>query len=645
MPNSTLFPIDREPLKPSADRLEPVVWLRRIVLLSRLDSGAMIREIPFRKGLNIIHTRQMQAQGGGVAGHSVGKTLLMRMIRYTLGEASFGTEDTQLRLSSRKGLESAIVVAHWVVGGKDWIVIRPLRGSDSESSFAVPGDDWARSISSDQKIPHREFVQAVNNATLSSLPEFKLSRGRVAKWLDMLAWLSRDYQCGYRKANEWRHEDSQSGPSLDREENSLVMQWVMGQMKSEEIEFRLNHDKLLKDRADHKRVGDSKQAMLDTLWPPLCEKLELPLDTQVAEDQAVIGRASPEDTVRKGIQSLERLKKDRISASAVNALRAARAEAMKNLGDADAAIREQTFKIQFLKRQITEFEEDPTRPYSRCQADPCWIKERANQTASDPARDQHLEDFHSQVHDAGEQLELNRRVKMEAEKEVEDVSRQLNTEEQRLSEELSGIDQSIGRWRSLESDARNIQVLSNTVGMAKRLIKNADDDIRESLAKLDTLRAATRHLLDQISGIYEQILAKIFGANASGAIQVDGNGLRPVPDKSLAPAGAALSVMTTVLAFDIACLAASFCGLGHHPRLLMHDSPREGDMEGPLFRRLFEVIHELEQLFPSSNDVSFQYIVTTTSEPPSHLIEPGSPYIVLTLDATQDEGRLMKLQF
>ena len=103
-----------------------------------------------------------------------------------------------------------------------------------------------------------------------------------------------------------------------------------------------------------------------------------------------------------------------------------------------------------------------------------------------------------------------------------------------------------------------------------------------------------------------------------------------------------MSVMTTVLAFDIACVPASAYGVGHHPRFLMHDSPREGDMEGPLFRRLFEIVHDLEKQFTNAADVSFQYIVTTTSEPPRALSNPHGPYVVLTLDATDDDGRLRR---
>ena len=237
MPNSTLFPLDREPMKPSPDLTEPVLWLKRIVILSDLDSSTVIRDIEFRRGLNIIQTRQMERRGGPVAGHSVGKTLLMRLIRYTLGETHFGTEETQTNIADE--FASAFVVGHWSVDGIDWIVVRPMRASDAADSIAVRSDDWQTCVDTPQdKNTHREFLKAVEDAVLKELPTFTLPRGRVAKWMDVLAWLSRDYQCGYRKANEWRDEDANSGPSLDREENSLIMQWLLGLMSTDEIAMR-----------------------------------------------------------------------------------------------------------------------------------------------------------------------------------------------------------------------------------------------------------------------------------------------------------------------------------------------------------------------------------------------------------------------
>lgn len=294
MPVSTLFLLEREPLKPAHDRTEPVLWLKRLVILSALDSSAVIRDIEFRRGLNIIQTRQMETQGGPVAGHSVGKTLLMRLIRYTLGEPHFGTDDTQHALAATRGLETALVVAHWSVVGSDWIVVRPLKTAETQESFAARTNSWKPVIEQAQRDhSHREFIQAVNDAVLSTLPPFKLPRGREAKWLDLLPWLSRDYQCGYRKANEWRHEDANSGPSLDREDNSLIMQWTMGLMSADEIELRIKHRELLDKQADEKRSCERDQRKLETLRPGLWEKLELNDDAEVVGEQATFASVDP----------------------------------------------------------------------------------------------------------------------------------------------------------------------------------------------------------------------------------------------------------------------------------------------------------------------------------------------------------------
>jgi len=646
MPTSTLFPLDREPLKPATNRREPVLWLRRLIMLSAFDSSAIIRNILFRRGLNIIKTRQMKTQGGPVAGHSVGKTLLMRLIRYTLGEPHFGTEESQQNLANTEGLETACVVAHWTVSGTDWIVVRPLRVDEANESFVVRSDDWQQAVDApEQNRPHREFVQAVNDAVLSDLPTFTVPRGREAKWLDVLAWLSRDYQCGYRKANEWRHEDAHSGPSLDRDENSLIMQWLMGLMKADEIELRLKHTDLLKRRGDQKRSADREQKKLETLWEPLREKLELHEDAEVEDEQPSFDSIKPTSVVAKKVASLRRLRQDRVDESRVAELEEAHEQALRQVTDAEGTIGECKGLIEYLKKQIGEYEADPTKPYARCQADPCWIKERAKQTAADPAKDDHLTEWREQLQEAELQLKTAQRSRKTLEKAAADAKKQVGTEEQRLAQELSGIDQLIGQWIGVEKEASSFQSLATSTARITKKLKRADIDVDDSLKTLDEMRKKDRRKLKRLSEVYEQILQEIFGPESTGKIQVDGNGLQPVPDKKLAPAGAALSVMTTVLAFDVSCLAASVYGLGHHPRFLMHDSPREGDMEGPLFRRLFEIVHELESQFVSPDQMSFQYIVTTTTAPPTDLADENGPYVRETLDAQSDDGRLLRRRF
>ena len=124
MPNPSLFPPD-EPFSPSVQRAEPALWIKRILILPDPDTVVPIREIPFHRGLNIVQTRQRKVGETHVVGHSVGKTLLMRLIRYTLGEHHFAVEEVRAKITNR--FRTAQVVAHWCVNGVDWIVSRPLQ--------------------------------------------------------------------------------------------------------------------------------------------------------------------------------------------------------------------------------------------------------------------------------------------------------------------------------------------------------------------------------------------------------------------------------------------------------------------------------------------------------------------------------------
>lgn len=642
MHNLTLFPKEIEPPTPPRECNSPVLWLRRVVILDKLAADSVIREIEFHRGLNIIRTRHMVSKGP-VRGHSVGKTLLVRLIRYTLGELHFGSLSTQEGVASAR--PTGHVVAHWTLDGQDWIVVRPLNAS-SPDSYAISGDDWKQAVDAPgDKRPHRDFVQAVSSVVFGELPTFNLPRGREAKWLDVLAWISRDYQCGYRKANDWRHEDANSGPSLDRDENSLIMQWLMGLMSPEEIELRLKHYGLLAKRADQKKAVDRDQNKVETLWPFLRDKLGLTDDVVIDEDQATFDGISLKDFVRDKIDSLERLKSERQEQSLIARLESDRSELQGSLNDAELAVRECDAKIELRQREIRQIRSDPTRAYSRCKADHCWMKDAAKKSAHDPAADQNVADLQDEI-DAQRELRKEHDKRRESLKaSLEEVATKLKAEVNRLAGELSGIDEKIGRWRSIQEEAKKYQALTKLLRRETGAHEKANRAVDSSLEVQNDLRSRNQNENDRLSLEYRQLLQQIFGVEADGTVQVDGNGLQPVPGKRLAPGGAALSVMTAVLAFDIACLAAGLRGIGHHPRFLMHDSPREGDMEPPLFSRLFEVVHELEINSGGRERAGFQYIVTTTTEPPEALADPNGPYVRQTLDRNDDDGLLLRRRF
>ena len=91
-----------------------------------------------------------------------------------------------------------------------------------------------------------------------------------------------------------------------------------------------------------------------------------------------------------------------------------------------------------------------------------------------------------------------------------------------------------------------------------------------------------------------------------------------------------------VVAFDLAVLAMSMEGRTHTPGFLLHDSPREADLGLSLYHRLFEFARDLERSGPGP---LFQYIVTTTTEPPKDFV--NDEWLRLTIRGAPAAQRLL----
>ena len=132
-----LFDIHNEfHLTPSPERPDPVIWIERMVIVESLkESPNIIREILFRRGLNIIRTEERLSTDKSTIGHNVGKTLLTRLIRYLLGESNYGNSDTRRALYFC--LKDAYAIGRVIINGVSWIVARPIGSVDVHKHIAV----------------------------------------------------------------------------------------------------------------------------------------------------------------------------------------------------------------------------------------------------------------------------------------------------------------------------------------------------------------------------------------------------------------------------------------------------------------------------------------------------------------------------
>src|ERR1700682_6537111 len=107
-------------------RTRPLVWVKKLVLYKSIDPMGEIRQISFTTGLNIIQGESNQSDEAFQSGHGVGKTTVCRLIRYCLGERSFGQKHVveEVEHCFPTGHVGAVVE----VDGTEWTVLRSLSG-------------------------------------------------------------------------------------------------------------------------------------------------------------------------------------------------------------------------------------------------------------------------------------------------------------------------------------------------------------------------------------------------------------------------------------------------------------------------------------------------------------------------------------
>jgi hypothetical protein len=92
-------------------------------------------------------------------------------------------------------------------------------------------------------------------------------------------------------------------------------------------------------------------------------------------------------------------------------------------------------------------------------------------------------------------------------------------------------------------------------------------------------------------------------------------------------------------------VVSSIEGRGEHPRFLIHDGPREGDMARVIYERFFLYAAELEAAFPSRDEANFQYLITTTTPPPKSMRQGSRWLLEPVLDSRKKDKRLLQEDF
>lgn len=173
-------------------------------------------------------------------------------------------------------------------------------------------------------------------------------------------------------------------------------------------------------------------------------------------------------------------------------------------------------------------------------------------------------------------------------------------------------------------------------------IADLEQRIRRSQEIQETIRAERTNVLSAFSDTFDRVARAILDEEVRGEMRFRGRRINPALTNEIDLTSAALETLK-IICFDVAALVSGVEGRGHHPRFLLHDGPREADMDVSIYHNIFRIARLLEQSF-GKGAFSFQYIITTTEPPPEEFQK--EPWLLdPLLDASEPDGKLLRENF
>ncbi|OYR22617.1 chromosome segregation protein SMC [Brucella pseudogrignonensis] len=632
----------------------PRLWVRRIALWQ--DPQTLLRDIPLRRGVNIVWSPDLSTNGTGATPHGSGKTTFCRLIRYCLGERHFSHEE-QRPLMQQK-LPNGFVGAEIIIDDECWVITRPFgmnlpsrasRAERIEETFdellvATVPPTIAPMISESFCTRYRDQV-----------PE-NLKAEQV--WDVLLAWLTRDQECRLDDVFDWRSKRSGSGSpaqELSLETKLTVVRLAIRALSADEIQATAEARVLTRERDKLREKLGHLDWFQNQRFSELCERLSFPKERDPTEElvrKELIDKAN--EVLAKAVGA-EHAKGQRPG----DGLREKRQILQSERNKSSDARAEKKALLHSLPSQVaaaraeqgTEQARLETGVIVRCAICHVDIDEVTANGCGISLERCNLDEVRSRIALAEQQIKELERQQLALPAEIDKLDREIL----RLDREIAQIDGSFAQLEQ-QMSATNMAVnraselvrettwfdlqLKDRVGIAQRLalIDKKLEGARQKTA-LERERAAAA--IGDLAGLFGQLVATLMPKGCFGKMKLDGNGLHP---EILLQRGAGLSTAAVesfkIVAFDLAAMILSVNGKADMPSFLIHDSPREADLDAGIYANLFDFALSLEK---KGSPPPFQYIVTTTTAPSQITLD--HPALRLKLSSTPPEARLFAMDF
>jgi hypothetical protein len=647
-------------LKVPAKREEPDVWVRRVVIYEVLKPDPVtIRDVQLTKGLNVVWAEEPDADDSTaeITGHSAGKTSFCRLLRYVLGEKTFGTKaNTEMIQRSFPG---GYVAAELFVRNGLVSVIRPI-GNGKSSYFKVGANIEELLVDRSQSANEDNYPEKIGLVgLLDHLDTGMLGRmNHPIQWGHVLAWCTRDQEARFQNIHEWRSPRSESNwPNFrfTKSDPLFVMRTLLGLFEQDELKgeeelsaLQKEQEKLEKQLEELKREPQYRVNLFDldlrqrikAMFPDLTDVEHLPFQSgdllpdlaKLAESAANTGK----DALKTFDDDWDQLQEqiDDVSGTIKNV--ESRVRSLENVFKFQKPIGQEIDQGINQRQKVRNLYDEHANSlcilgnvlYQDCE----YVQKRQGNLVLTEFQDaQAMENAEKKRKDA--ENELNAQIKA-----MRDEGARLTKERERLQSQRKTLR---GNIADKEKELQGIQ--NAHAQLALWLVRNempgeykdldvCQDSLKSTLEKIERLEAELTVLLAKHDDNRKQIGSIFSGAVRAVLSSGTYDGQVNLANRELAfqivhgptMSGEAVETLSVLLA-DVACLVYnSVSETARLPGFLLHDSPREADLSLRIYRSFIRLMWALQQHFGSPEKCPFQYIITTTTAPPDEVVKGGA---------------------
>lgn len=622
-------------------RSSPLIWVKQVRLYRSISPVDPIRTVNLAPGLNVIQGKSDDSAQDFESGHGNGKTTLCRLIRYCLGEKTFGQQHVvaEVKHCFPNGYVGAVVV----VDGDEWAVLRTVGNHRKE--YARQGGGLPELAEADDRPPYSEFARRIQEVGLSRLQQREvLSGGEAIQWLHVLALCSRDQESRYDRFWNVRPARSDSGLSkFTKGDVSLCVRAMLGilDMREPQILNRLEElDSELKELREKIKDKAAEPAFHITQLRTrlLTEYGVAQADTASLIEGELFSIPQVRDArlsmLRDEAREIERQIADldtqiNGATARLNELHELqeRTVAAKEVTATGSTILEQSESLESQRQTILE-KMDRLCPYGELVRECDKVKERLaelnDQIASKKPAEAQRQTLRTVQRRDQVEAGLGDQAKRHANplEQLRARLRQLNDERNTFFVRRGGVSEwlrlipqvtnDLLKWSRIERGEELDQELTALRSQETRKV----DEAEQLKQELTNLLARQNERVQQFRQRFHGIVRRAINDAFKGVVAIEKEEIAFRINRERSLAGEAYETLAVLLA-DLAILMESPSEAVCHPGLLIHDSPREADLNVRLYERMLDTAFSL--MTEGQDHTPYQYIVTTTTQPSESL--------------------------